>query len=154
MTWLEQRRVRSDLVSASYVRMPLKGRRPLFIRFTNSQFLPVFWSRAHRRSFISARPFLILYQGPGTLVLGRLFVRTNAANDVQSSDELDVVANPIDFTRTEILAGSQAGITVTLLKSSTFGAKAACRFSKQDFRCVRHHRDQWYHAFSGLFTKN
>ena len=49
-------------------------------------------------------------------------------------DELDVVADRGYFDSEEILACDRAGITVTLPKPLTSGAKAKGRFGKQDFR--------------------
>ncbi len=51
-------------------------------------------------------------------------------------DELDVVADRGYFDSKEILACEKAGITVTLPKPMTSGAKAEGRFGKQDFRYV------------------
>jgi transposase len=51
-------------------------------------------------------------------------------------DELDVVADRGYFDSEEILACDEAGITVTLPKPMTSGAKAKGRFGKQDFRYV------------------
>jgi transposase len=51
-------------------------------------------------------------------------------------DELDVVADRGYFDSEEILACDRAGITVTLPKPLTSGAKAKGRFGKQDFRYV------------------
>ncbi len=48
-------------------------------------------------------------------------------------DELDVVADRGYFDSEEILACEEAGITVTLPKPLTSGAKAKGRFGKQDF---------------------
>jgi transposase len=50
------------------------------------------------------------------------------------ADELDVVADRGYFDSEEILACDEAGITVTLPKPMTSGAKAKGRFGKQDFR--------------------
>jgi transposase len=49
-------------------------------------------------------------------------------------DELDAVADRGYFSSEEILACYEAGITVTLPKPLTSGAKAEGRFAKQDFR--------------------
>jgi transposase len=51
-------------------------------------------------------------------------------------DSLDVVADRGYFNSAEILACEQAGITVTLPKPMTSGAKSEGRFGKQDFRYV------------------
>jgi len=51
-------------------------------------------------------------------------------------DELDVVADRGYFDSEEILACEEAGITVTLPKPMTSGAKAKGRFGKQDFRYI------------------
>jgi transposase len=50
------------------------------------------------------------------------------------ADELDVVADRGYFDSEEILACDEAGITVTLPKPLTSGAKSEGRFAKQDFR--------------------
>ena len=55
------------------------------------------------------------------------------AKDVLEADHLDVVADRGYFNSPEILACDQAGITVTLPKPMTSGAKADGRFGKQDF---------------------
>ena len=52
------------------------------------------------------------------------------------SDTLDAVADRGYFNGEEILACDQAGITVTLPKPMTSGAKSEGRFGKQDFRYV------------------
>ena len=52
------------------------------------------------------------------------------------ADSLDVVADRGYFNSTEILACEQKGITVTLPKPMTSGAKSEGRFGKQDFRYV------------------
>ena len=51
-----------------------------------------------------------------------------------AADELEVVADRGYFDSEEILACEEAGITVTLPKPMTSGAKAKGRFGKQDFR--------------------
>jgi transposase len=56
-----------------------------------------------------------------------------AAKDVLEVDKLDVVADRGYFSGTEIKACDDAGITVTLPKPMTSGAKAKGRFGKQDF---------------------
>jgi transposase len=52
------------------------------------------------------------------------------------TDTLDVVADRGYFDSEEILACEEAGITVTLPKPLTSGAKAKGRYAKQDFRYV------------------
>jgi hypothetical protein len=52
------------------------------------------------------------------------------------ADSLDVVADRGYFNSAEILACEQEGITVTLPKPMTSGAKSEGRFGKQDFRYV------------------
>jgi transposase len=52
------------------------------------------------------------------------------------ADKLDVVADRGYFNSEEILACDEAGITVTLPKPLTSGAKRQGRFGKQDFRYV------------------
>ena len=59
--------------------------------------------------------------------------KTKAALQV---DNLDVVADRGYFSRLEILACDQTGVTVTLPKPVTSGVKAKGRFGKQDFRYV------------------
>ena len=56
------------------------------------------------------------------------------AKAVLHSDTLDVVADRGYFDSDEILTCDQAGISVTLPKPLTSGAKAQGRFTKQDFR--------------------
>ena len=55
------------------------------------------------------------------------------AKAVLEADALDVVADRGYFNGEEILACEEAGITVTLPKPMTSGAKAEGRFGKQDF---------------------
>jgi Transposase DDE domain len=55
------------------------------------------------------------------------------AKDVLEAEHLDAVADRGYFNSPEILACEQAGITVTLPKPMTSGAKADGRFGKQDF---------------------
>ncbi len=58
------------------------------------------------------------------------------AKAVLGAERLDVVADRGYFNSEEILACYEAGITVTLPKPLTSGAKAEGRFAKQDFRYV------------------
>src|SRR5260370_37135596 len=55
------------------------------------------------------------------------------AKAVLEADTLDVVADRGYFKGEEIVACEQSGITVTLPKPMTSGAKASGRFGKQDF---------------------
>ena len=55
------------------------------------------------------------------------------AKAVLRAERLDAVADRGYFNSEEILACEQAGITVTLPKPMTSGAKAEGRFGKQDF---------------------
>ena len=55
------------------------------------------------------------------------------AKDILGADHLDAVADRGYFNSPEILACEQAGITVTLPKPMTSGAKSDGRFGKQDF---------------------
>jgi transposase len=55
------------------------------------------------------------------------------AKDVLGADHLDVVADRGYFNSPEILACVQAGITVTMPKPMTSGAKSDGRYGKQDF---------------------
>jgi hypothetical protein len=63
----------------------------------------------------------------------RLAKVASQAKDVLGADRLDGVADRGYFSSTEILACEQAGITVTLPKPMTSGAKSDGRFGKQDF---------------------
>ena len=56
--------------------------------------------------------------------------------DTLETENLDVVADRGYFNSAEILACEEAGITVTLPKPMTSGAKSEGRFGKQDFRYV------------------
>lgn len=56
-----------------------------------------------------------------------------AAKAVMQADTLDAVADRGYFNSPEILACHEAGITVTLPKPMTSGAKSEGRFGKQDF---------------------
>jgi hypothetical protein len=58
---------------------------------------------------------------------------TKQAKDVLQTETLDAVADRGYFNSPEILACHEAGITVTLPKPLTSGAKADGRFGKQDF---------------------
>ena len=55
------------------------------------------------------------------------------AHDEMAVETLDVVADRGYYEGAEIVACEEAGITVTLPKPMTSGAKAAGRFGKQDF---------------------
>jgi transposase len=65
--------------------------------------------------------------------LSHMAKRTKAA---VGTDRLEVVADRGYFKSEEILACDRAGITVTLPKPLTSGAKAKGRYGKQDFRFV------------------
>ncbi len=69
-------------------------------------------------------------QGTDRAQLSAMAKRTKAALE---TDELDVVADRGYYNGKEILACDEAGITVTLPKPLTSGAKAKGRFGKQDF---------------------
>ena len=69
-------------------------------------------------------------QGTDRAQLSAMAKRTKAALE---TDELDVVADRGYFDSEEILACQKAGVTVTLPKPLTSGAKAKGRFGKQDF---------------------
>ena len=61
---------------------------------------------------------------------------TNVAKEAKAAlhtEKLDAVADRGYFNGEEILACEQAGITVTLPKPMTSGAKSEGRFGKQDF---------------------
>ena len=62
--------------------------------------------------------------------LGGMAIKAKA---VLGAERLDVVADRGYFSGEQILASEQAGITVTLPKPMTSGAKAAGRFGKPDF---------------------
>jgi hypothetical protein len=65
--------------------------------------------------------------------------RSNMAKQAKTTletERLDVVADRGYFNSAEILACAQAGVTVTLPKPMTSGAKSEGRFGKQDFRYV------------------
>jgi hypothetical protein len=68
--------------------------------------------------------------GNDTAHLANMAVQAKAVLQVQ---ELEAVADRGYFKSEEILACDQAGITVTLPKPMTSGAKAKGRFGKQDF---------------------
>ena len=61
-----------------------------------------------------------------------------AAKAVMGADRLEAVADRGYFNSPEILECHEAGITVTLPKPMTSGAKAAGRFGKQDFAYLPH----------------
>ena len=63
----------------------------------------------------------------------QLAAMAKAAKAALRADRLDAVADRGYFNSEEILACAQAGITVTLPKPMTSGAKAEGRFGKQDF---------------------
>ena len=58
---------------------------------------------------------------------------TKEAQAVLATDKLEAVADRGYFSSPEILECHEAGITVTLPKPMTSGAKADGRFGKQDF---------------------
>jgi transposase len=63
----------------------------------------------------------------------QLSTMAKEAKAVLGTEKLDAVADRGYFSSEEILACEQAGITVTLPKPMTSGAKADGRFGKQDF---------------------
>src|SRR5690349_10190957 len=63
----------------------------------------------------------------------QLAAMAKEAKAVLGTEKLDAVADRGYFSSEEILACEQAGITVTLPKPMTSGAKADGRFGKQDF---------------------
>jgi hypothetical protein len=63
----------------------------------------------------------------------QLSAMAKEAKAVLEAERLDVVADRGYFNSEEILACEEAGITVTLPKPMTSGAKAEGRFGKQDF---------------------
>jgi hypothetical protein len=63
----------------------------------------------------------------------QLAAMAKEAKAVLQTERLDAVADRGYFNSEEILACAQAGITVTLPKPMTSGAKAEGRFGKQDF---------------------
>jgi len=63
----------------------------------------------------------------------QLSTMAKEAKTVLGTEKLDAVADRGYFSSEEILACEQAGITVTLPKPMTSGAKADGRFGKQDF---------------------
>jgi transposase len=67
---------------------------------------------------------------------GQLADISKRAKAALAVEELDVVADRGYFDSEEILACEEAGITVTLPKPMTSGAKAKGRFGKQDFRYI------------------
>ena len=70
-----------------------------------------------------------------------------AAKAVMRADTLEAVADRGYFNSPEILACHEAGITVTLPKPMTSGAKSEGRFGKQDFVYV--HDDDIYRCPAG-----
>src|SRR5918996_3634912 len=77
------------------------------------------------------------------------------AKEVLGADHLNAVADRGYFNSPEILACDQAGITVTLPKPMTSGAKSGGRFGKQDFvylpkedvyRCPAGERLKYYYS--------
>jgi transposase len=70
-------------------------------------------------------------EGTDRAQLSNMAKQSKAALEV---DELDAVADRGYFSSEEILACEEAGISVTLPKPLTSGAKAQGRFGKQDFR--------------------
>ena len=72
-------------------------------------------------------------EGTDRAQLSPMAMKTKA---VLETDTLDVVADRGYFNSEEILACEEAGITVTLPKPLTSGAKAKGRYGKQDFRYV------------------
>jgi transposase len=64
---------------------------------------------------------------------GQLARMSKQAKQTLGTNKLDVIADRGYFDGQEILACAEAGITVTLPKPVTSGAKAEGRFGKQDF---------------------
>jgi transposase len=64
---------------------------------------------------------------------GQLARMSKQAKQTLGTNKLDVIADRGYFDGQEILACAEAGITVTLPKPMTSGAKAEGRFGKQDF---------------------
>ena len=75
----------------------------------------------------------VVNEGNDRAQLSAMAEQAKAALEVE---ELDVVADRGYFDSEEILACDEAGISVTLPKPMTSGAKAKGRFTKQDFRYV------------------
>ena len=81
----------------------------------------------------------------------QLAAMAKAAKAVLRAERLDAVADRGYFNGEEILACEQAGITVTLPKPMTSGAKAEGRFGKQDF--VYQPEEDVYHCPAGATLK-
>jgi hypothetical protein len=81
----------------------------------------------------------------------QLATMAKAAKAVLRAKRLDAVADRGYFNSEEILACEQAGITVTLPKPMTSGAKAEGRFGKQDF--VYQPEEDVYHCPAGETLK-
>ena len=81
----------------------------------------------------------------------QLAAMAREAKAVLRAERLDAVADRGYFNSEEILACEQAGITVTLPKPMTSGAKAEGRFGKQDF--VYQPDEDVYHCPAGATLK-
>ena len=81
----------------------------------------------------------------------QLATMAKEAKAVLRAERLDAVADRGYFNGEEILACEQAGITVTLPKPMTSGAKAEGRFGKQDF--VYQPEEDVYHCPAGETLK-
>jgi hypothetical protein len=81
----------------------------------------------------------------------QLAAMAKAAKAALRAERLDAVADRGYFNGEEILACEQAGITVTLPKPMTSGAKAEGRFGKQDF--VYQPEEDVYHCPAGATLK-
>jgi transposase len=81
----------------------------------------------------------------------QLAAMAKEAKAVLRTERLDAIADRGYFNSEEILACEQAGITVTLPKPMTSGAKAEGRFGKQDF--VYQPAEDVYHCPAGETLK-
>jgi hypothetical protein len=81
----------------------------------------------------------------------QLAAMAKAAKAALRAERLDAVADRGYFNGEEILACEQAGITVTLPKPMTSGAKAEGRFGKQDF--IYQPEEDVYHCPAGATSK-
>ena len=67
------------------------------------------------------------------IILGHIVFKFEQARTEMGVETLDAVADRGYYTSEEILACEESGITGTLPKPLTSGAKAKGRFGKQDF---------------------
>ncbi len=103
-------------------------------RWRRAAGVPAWWATTFRPPWDTKHHLIVAHEvtnrGTDRAQLSAMAKQTKAALE---TDELDVVADRGTYNGEEILACDEAGITVTLPKPLTSGAKTKGRFGKQDF---------------------